>query len=84
MMYENIDDNGREVCCRHMYDCEWCGEPINKGEIGIVRVYKYDGDFNSSHMHPECFDALKRSLPEMWDGSFNAYEQDRGQLINFS
>ena len=82
-MYENIDDNGRIVKCRKKHDCEWCGITIQKGERAVTRVYKFGGDLQCSRMHPECFDALNRSLSDMWDGSFEAYEQLRGKVINF-
>lgn len=81
-MYENIDDSGRIVKCRKKHSCEWCGISIQKGENAVSRTYKFDGDFTSSHMHPECFKALNDSLPDMWDGSFNAYEQQRGKTIS--
>lgn len=80
-MYENIDDNGRIVVCRRKHTCEWCGETILPRERAVRRVYKFDGIFNSAYQHLGCFSALNQSLPDMWDGSFDAYEQKQDYTI---
>uniref|UniRef100_A0A6M3K8A4 PARP-type domain-containing protein n=1 Tax=viral metagenome TaxID=1070528 RepID=A0A6M3K8A4_9ZZZZ len=83
-MYENIDDNGRIVKCRKKQQCEWCGIIIQKEEKAIIRVYKFEGDFNSSYQHPECYEAMRESFKQNLvdsDGSFNSCEQSRGALI---
>ena len=82
-MYENIDDNGRIVTCRKPHRCEWCDGLIAINEKAVVRKYKFGGDFNSSHMHPECYKAMERSFSKglaEFDGSFWP-EQGRGKEI---
>ena len=34
--------------------CEWCGQRIEVGELAHFRAYKFDGEFVSGYMHPEC------------------------------
>lgn len=83
-MYEKIDDDGRIVKCRKNHQCEWCGILIQKGENAVIRTYLFDGDFNSAHQHPECYEAMKESFRLRLvdsDGSFNGCEQKRGALI---
>lgn len=84
IMYENIDDYWRVVTCRKDHHCEWCPEPIAKGEKAVVRRYKWDGEFVNSHMHPECREALSASVQQnlMYeDGAFDCGEQKRGCLM---
>lgn len=64
MSYEAIDDNGREVTLRKRRRCEWCGEWSEVGDRAVRRVYKWDGDFVTSKMHPECYAAMLRDAPD--------------------
>jgi hypothetical protein len=48
---------------RKPHFCEWCSETIQKGEPAQYRAYIFDGDFNSSWQHPECFEAMEKSDP---------------------
>jgi len=59
MAYEGIRE--KKVVCRKDHFCEWCGQGIAKGDEAHYRVYVYDGDFNSGHMHPECWSAMMNS-----------------------
>lgn len=40
--------------CRKKHWCHWCGEPIEKGHPAVRIVGVWEGDFGSSHWHPEC------------------------------
>lgn len=66
MAYEAIDDCGRLVKLRVPRACEWCGELIERSEVAVVRVYRFDGDFVDARMHPECHEAMRRyyALPD--------------------
>ena len=78
MKYEAIDDDGRVVRCRKTTDCEWCNEPIAAGTMAVVRVYNFDGAFNSARMHQECFAAAKAWHAGNPDGDWDAGEFGRG------
>ncbi len=83
-MYENINDNGKIVKCRKDHQCEWCGIIIQKGGKAVIRIYKFDGDFNSSHQHLECYEAMVESFSlglAEFDGSFEECGQNQGALI---
>jgi hypothetical protein len=81
MSYEAIDDTGRIVKLKKRFQCEWCGEWLIVGERAVTRSYKFDGGFNSARMHPECFEAMKKSLPAVSDDGFETGNQSRGCLI---
>lgn len=49
----------KEVVTRKQYQCEWCGEAIEKGDFAESRTYVYDGEMISSHQHPECYLAMQ-------------------------
>lgn len=82
MSYHPIDDTGRIVTLRSEQRCEWCGERLNPGYRAVKRVYKWDGDFVSAHMHLGCFEAMKRyyMLEHVDpDDMFQVYEMIRGE-----
>ncbi len=81
MGYEPIDDIGRKVILRKRKQCEWCNQWLEKGSRAVVRVYKFGGDFNSARMHPECYEAMVESLPDMWNGEFESGGQGQGCLV---
>ena len=60
-MYENICDGLIVKKSKRTHRCDWCGEKILKGSLYIKRVYKYDGDFQSSAQHTECYSAMKEA-----------------------
>lgn len=82
-MYEEIDDTGRVVKCRKRYQCEWCNGWIEVGEQAVVRIYKWDGEFQNARQHPECYKALEQSMAGglMWDNEFEPGNQSRGCLV---
>jgi hypothetical protein len=57
------------------HKCEWCGEPIPKGETHIQFAGIWEGAWHNWRMHNECFDAADRS-EELQDG-FTSFENER-------
>lgn len=55
--------------------CVWCGEPINKGETYSYQAGLFDGEFQSNHYHPECWEATALD-PDAEDG-FMPHENPR-------
>lgn len=62
---------------RKEHKCEWCGEPILKGEKHHRETGKFDGNFTSYRMHLECRDAVSKTANEnhfhfwVWDPMIN-------------
>jgi len=83
MSYEQIDDTGRKIKCRKRAQCEWCNGWIESGETAVVRVYIFDDDFHNARQHPECYEALQKSMCDglMPDCEFEPGEQGRGCLV---
>lgn len=61
---------------RKVHRCEWCGEPIPIGEKHVKFSGKWEGDFQSWRMHPECYEAAGQD-DEISEG-FSPYEHERG------
>ncbi len=59
----------KEVTCRKPHRCEWCNEPIAKGERAQYRAYVWEDGPMSGWMHFECWDAM-HELPtrDLMDG----------------
>lgn len=57
------------------YRCEWCGEPILKGEIHSQYTGVWEGDWQNWRMHQECYDIGAR-YGEIQEG-FNPFENER-------
>jgi hypothetical protein len=66
---------------RKIHYCEWCGEEITKGRSCIYRSYVFSGDFNSGHMHLECYDAMNKTdwNTWYWDDGFYPGDMLRGK-----
>ncbi len=76
MSYEEIQNCERTS--RKQRKCIWCGETINTGERYRSRAYRFEGDFTSDAMHPECYAAmLTMHVYDLEDG-FSAYDFSRG------
>jgi hypothetical protein len=63
--------SSRSVTVRANKSCAWCAHRINTGERAQYRAYKFDGDFVTDWMHPECNEAMKNfpdqiSLMDGW------------------
>ena len=66
---------------KHKNPCEWCGEPIDKGDNWVKHV-TMGGDFFSSSMHAECNEAFNDEFQHYWPGAllgFDPHCNDRGQ-----
>jgi len=46
--------------------CYWCFEHIEVGQPKTTTATVFEGDFQATDFHPECFDALRawQKLPE--------------------
>lgn len=55
---------------RKVHRCGWCGRKIEQGARAHYSCGKFDGDFWSQHMHPECYHATRSmsydDLAEGW------------------
>ena len=63
----------RAVVARKPHRCEWCYEPILKGESHQQFKGMWEGDWQNWRMHQECFDAYE---PDD-DGGFMSGEGTR-------
>ena len=70
----------REVKVRKSRQCGWCSESIAKGERARYRVYVFDGEFNSDHMHVECYEAMNGSAREVICEGWMPGDFERGQI----
>lgn len=60
--------------------CSWCGERIHKGDPAVAWCCMDGRDFISVQVHPECSEAINRTLVEeggVFD--FGSGEQKRGK-----
>lgn len=56
--------NSRKVkSCKKAKRCDWCDEWIKVGESKIFLAHVFDGDFYTSHFHPECYESAQK----WWD-----------------
>lgn len=65
---------------RKDYRCEWCGEPIPKGEKHYHYVGVWEGDWQNWRMHSECHTDANDS-EELQDG-FTPYEHERPKVTS--
>ena len=83
-MYDFTGDH-HEVKSRKDRSCNWCGEPIAKGERCMVQSGKYDGVMFRVHMHKEC-DAACAEMDcgeEYWPESMSrGCLSDRGDICD--
>lgn len=79
--------SSRAVTVRANRSCAWCARRINAGERAQYRAYKFDGDFVTDWMHPECNEAMKNfpdqtSLMDGWmPGDFPRPDSNSAQHI---
>lgn len=48
----------KQVKCRKVHRCIWCGEIIEAGETVPFCKYVFDGAIHDDHYHPECWEAM--------------------------
>jgi hypothetical protein len=75
------DLTNKTVKCRKEHKCEWCAEKILSNESALYRTYLFDGEFNSEHFHPECYEALQNS-DLGYDNVFYPMTQKRGEVYD--
>ena len=46
--------DSRKVKARKEYRCDWCGEPIHRGETYARDTIVNDGEIYTWHSHDEC------------------------------
>lgn len=71
----------KQVKCRKLHRCVWCGEMIGIGELAQYRAYKFDGEFMTDYMHPECMEACTESDIDSDEG-FEPFYSKRGQILD--
>jgi len=72
----------RKPAARREHRCQWCGEPIVKGEKHRLTVYCLDGKIVSDRLHDECHEAFQGEFEYYgsWtELGFDPYANDRGQ-----
>ena len=79
----SVDLTSKQVKCRKSHRCDWCGEIIKAGNVAHYRSGVHDGEFFSSYMHMECWDALGRSDLGC-DDEFYPMDQKRGKTFEES
>ncbi len=66
-----------EITCKKAHFCAWCGEPIVRGENARYRSGVHNGDFYSTYLHLECYEAMNKSdFDEFYFG-----DQQRGTIM---
>ena len=59
--------------CREEKRCMYCGQMIKVGEIYTHQTGIYDGAWQDTKMHPECFD----DMIDFGDGEYELYSGER-------
>ena len=77
-MYEELSVRHVEKSQRP-HRCEWCDDLIPMGTAMVRRTYKWDGDFNCAHMHPECYRALQHLDWKDYEDGFEPGQFSRGR-----
>lgn len=58
---------------RKIHKCSYCAQAINKGEEYSFQKGNYDGQWQESKMHDECFN----DFDESGDGEYMPYSNER-------
>lgn len=62
---------------RKEYDCQWCGEKINKGKEYESWAWVDGGDISTVRVHQECAEAWGNAPLQLRE-EYTPYEQGRG------
>ena len=62
--------------CRKEKRCMYCAQMIKVGETYTHQTGNYDGAWQDTKMHPECFD----DMAEFGDGEYTLYSGDRPEI----
>jgi hypothetical protein len=62
--------------------CYWCGERIKIGDAKTTTAMVFEGDFQSSNFHPECYEALKKWQNQTPEEEYwpDGWEMQRGKI----
>lgn len=82
-MWSTDLQNRTITATRKVHMCEWCSNPIPKGEKAEYRAYIFEGDFNSSYQHPECFEAMENSDPSVLALGWIPGDYHRGEAVQY-
>ena len=52
------------------------------GTLAVTRTYKYGGDFQSTRMHPECFEAMIDYCSDSEEEYFDGGKMVRGKPLH--
>jgi hypothetical protein len=76
----NVSDfsNHTYPVSRKEYRCEWCGEPIPKGEKHLHYTGVWEGEWQNWRMHMECQD--DGYLNEIIPDGFTPFENERPKV----
>lgn len=70
---------GGSIKARKQHYCEWCSEPIVKGEIHYQFKGIWEGEWQNWRMHTECSDAHDR---ETEGGEIHEEAHERGRTCH--
>ena len=76
LSYHEIRNVG--VTARKPHMCAWCAETIHASELARLRIYIFDGNFTSDHMHPECYAAMEMTPTEEYCDGWMPGDFERG------
>jgi len=67
---------------RRTRSCDWCCEPIEKGNRSVATSGVFEGDFFSGRYHPECHSAITRYYEKhrCWGEEMPSEPKNRGGI----
>lgn len=62
--------------------CDWCWEPIKKGEPSCATSGIFEGDFYQGRYHPECYEAAGKwyEVNRCWGEAMPEERMNRGGI----
>ena len=79
MSYSEI--SAKTVRGRKAYTCEWCGEAILAKSEQLYRAYRFEGQFTTGRMHPECSEAMSKSRWDLVGDGWITGNPKRGETL---
>lgn len=62
MSYTELQSQEKRAAKQHR--CDWCNEPILKGEKYRYNAGIFEGDFSVTKFHPECVKPCRKECDE--------------------
>lgn len=78
MGFDLLSENYPKAKKEHI--CEWCGEKILKNETYYRYIGLYNGDFQSTPLHLECRDAMRKHLLGNGEKEYEPFAFKRGSI----